>query len=53
MPHQHVMDLAVLESVVSWQDGAARVSEDVRHSFVLQAFPKNLRSTFHHGSKVL
>jgi hypothetical protein len=47
------MDPTVLEGIVSWQDGAAGVSEDVGHAFVLQAFPKNLRSSFHHGSKVL
>jgi hypothetical protein len=53
MSHQHVMDLAVLEGIVSRQDGAAGVSEDVSHPFALQAFPKNLRSSFHHGSKIL
>jgi hypothetical protein len=53
MPHQHVMDLAVLQGIVSRQDGATGISEDVGHAFVLQAFPKNLRSSFYHGSKVL
>ncbi len=53
MAHQYVMDLAVLEGIVSRQNGAARVSEDVCHAFVLQTFPKNLRSSLHHGSMVL
>jgi len=53
MSHQHVMDLAVLEGVVRWQDGAARVPEDVSYPFALQAFPKNLRSSFHHSYKAL
>jgi hypothetical protein len=53
MPHEHVMDLAVLEGVVRWQDGAAGVSEDVSYPFALQAFPQNLRSSFHHGYKFL
>jgi hypothetical protein len=53
MPHQHVMDLAVLQGIVSRQDGAAGISEDVGHAFPLQAFPKNLRSSFRHSSRFL
>ena len=44
MPHQNVMDVAVLQSVISRQNRAAGISEDVLHAFALQALPKNARA---------
>jgi hypothetical protein len=49
VPHQHVMDLAVLQGIVGGQDSTAGISEDVRHAFLFQTVPQNLRSSFHHG----
>ena len=48
MAHQHVMNAAVLQGIVSRQDCASRISEDVGHAFPLQAFPKNLCSGLRH-----
>ena len=42
--HQHMMDLAVPERVISRQNGAAGIAEDLLHPFPLQAFPENARA---------
>ena len=41
MPHQNVVDVAVLERVVRRQNRAAGIAENRLHAFALQAFPEN------------
>ena len=49
MAYQHMMDLAVLERIVGWQNRAARVAEHGGDVFALQAFPKDLGSGLRHN----
>jgi hypothetical protein len=48
MADQDVMDLAVLECIVGWQNRAARVAEHGGDVFALQTFPKDLGSGLGH-----
>ena len=48
VPHQHVMNLAVLQRVIGRKNRPARIAEHVLHAFSFQAFPKDLRSRLHH-----
>ena len=48
MAHQHVVNFAVLQSVIGGQDRAARVSEHVAHALPFEALPEYLRSGLRH-----
>ena len=41
VPHQNVVDRAVLERVIGRQNRAAGIAEDMLYAFALQTFPKN------------
>ena len=41
VPDQYVMDLAVLQRVISWQNSPARIAKNVPHPFPLQTLPKD------------
>jgi len=48
VPHQDVMDGAVLKRVISRQNRPARVAKHMLYAFTFQALPKNLRTRLSH-----